>query len=188
MPTTVQLQALLDQLQLGQDAARDALLEQSLGRIQLLARSMFRRQKDLRAFDQTDDVVSRALLRLHNALAKVHPPTVRDFFGLAANHIRWVLRDLARDRHLTYTAELPEPAAPREGPADLAEWAEFHDAVEQLPADERELFDLLFYQGLEQAEAAALLGVPLRTLKRHWQKARLALRERLHDQLPGDGR
>src|SRR5262249_45612476 len=58
MHDTTELQALLDQLRLGQDAARGALLAQSLDRVQVLARGMFRKETTLRAFDQTDDVVS----------------------------------------------------------------------------------------------------------------------------------
>jgi DNA-directed RNA polymerase specialized sigma24 family protein len=45
--------------------------------------------------------------------------------------------------------------------------------------------DLLFYQGLQQAEAAAVLGVSERTVKRRWQSARLALHEALGGRLPG---
>ena len=40
-------------------------------------------------------------------------------------------------------------------PDRLAAWTDFHREVEALPAEEREVFDLLFYQGLSQAEAAA---------------------------------
>jgi RNA polymerase sigma-70 factor (ECF subfamily) len=40
---------------------------------------------------------------------------------------------------------------------------------------------LLFYEGLTQEEAATVLGVSLRTLKRRWQSARC----RLHDALNG---
>jgi RNA polymerase sigma-70 factor (ECF subfamily) len=186
MSTTTHLQALLDQLQLGQDTARDALLEQSLGRIQVLARSMFRRQTDLRSLGQTDDVVSQAILRLHRALAEVRPQNVRAFLGLAARHIRWVLHDLARKKDIIYVAEPHERAGPSEEPADLLEWAEFHTTIEAMPEQDRELFDLLFYQGLEQAEAAALLNLPLRTLKRRWQHARLALQEAMQGRMPGE--
>jgi DNA-directed RNA polymerase specialized sigma24 family protein len=36
---------------------------------------------------------------------------------------------------------------------------------------------LLFYQGLSQAEAAALLGVSVRTIQRRWHEAL----QKLHD-------
>ncbi|MBL8798147.1 MAG: helix-turn-helix domain-containing protein, partial [Planctomycetia bacterium] len=46
-------------------------------------------------------------------------------------------------------------------------------------------FDLLFYQGLSQAEAAALLNVSERTVKRRWQSARLQLHDALGGEFPG---
>jgi RNA polymerase sigma factor (sigma-70 family) len=180
MNTTARLQELLDQLHAGQEPARDALLEQSLDRVRLLAQRMFRRQNDLRRQAETDDVVSKAMLRLHRALAQVRPPNVRAFYGLAATHIRFVLRDLVRekaaDQRVTFLAEPGDPPTTTDEPSDLAQWSEFHERIAALPDEQRELFDLLFYQGLEQAEAAELLGMPLRTLKRKWQHARLALR------------
>ena len=52
----------------------------------------------------------------------------------------------------------------------------------RLPAEEREVFDLLWYEGLEQREAAACLGVPRATVQRHWLKARLRLKAILGQQ------
>jgi DNA-directed RNA polymerase specialized sigma24 family protein len=40
--------------------------------------------------------------------------------------------------------------------------------VARLPDKLRAVFDLLWYQGLTQAEAAALLGVAVRTVKSRW--------------------
>jgi RNA polymerase sigma-70 factor (ECF subfamily) len=69
-------------------------------------------------------------------------------------------------------------------PSRLAAWAEFHEQIDALPEEEREVFDLLWYQGLNQAEAAELLGVSERTIKRRWQAARLRLHEALHGEMP----
>jgi RNA polymerase sigma-70 factor (ECF subfamily) len=69
-------------------------------------------------------------------------------------------------------------------PARLAVWGEFHEQIGALPDEEREVFDLLWYQGLSQAEAAELLGVSERTIKRRWQSARLRLHEALHGEMP----
>jgi RNA polymerase sigma-70 factor (ECF subfamily) len=66
-------------------------------------------------------------------------------------------------------------------PSHLAAWAEFHEQIQGLPHEERQVFDLLWYQEMTQPEAAALLGMSERTLKRRWQSARL----RLHDKLQG---
>jgi RNA polymerase sigma-70 factor (ECF subfamily) len=70
-------------------------------------------------------------------------------------------------------------------PSRLAAWTEFHAQTEALPEEEREVFDLLWYQGLPQAEAAGLLGVSERTVKRRWQAARLRLHEALRGEPPG---
>lgn len=190
MTTTAHLQELLNSLQSRCDDARDALLNHSLNRIRLLAQKMFRRQADLRVLAETDDVVSNAMIRLHRALESVRPETVRAFYGLAAQHIRWVLQDLIREKQnrvaVEYRADPVDRADPIGEPSDLLSWSDFHDCISKLPLADRELFDALFYQGLEQAEAADLLGIPLRTLKRRWLNARLHLVELLKGQMPGE--
>jgi RNA polymerase sigma-70 factor (ECF subfamily) len=50
-----------------------------------------------------------------------------------------------------------------------------------LPDEEREVVNLLFYGGLTQQEAARVLGVSLRTVKRRWQSARCRLYEKLNE-------
>jgi DNA-directed RNA polymerase specialized sigma24 family protein len=69
-------------------------------------------------------------------------------------------------------------------PDRLAAWTEFHEKVGQLPAEEQEAFHLLWYQDLKEAEAAALIGVSVRTLQRRWQSARLKLHHALRGELP----
>ena len=64
-------------------------------------------------------------------------------------------------------------------PDDLAGWGEFHAQVEKLPADELEVVNVLYYEGLTQEEAAKVLGISFRTLKRRWHSARLTLYEAL---------
>ena len=49
----------------------------------------------------------------------------------------------------------------------------------RLPDDLRAAFDLLWYQGLTQAEAAELLGVAVPTVKLRWMKARLQVQQAL---------
>ena len=56
----------------------------------------------------------------------------------------------------------------------------FHEAVERLPAEERELFGLLWYQGMTHAQAAEALGVATKTVQRRWASARLFLEEALN--------
>jgi hypothetical protein len=89
----------------------------------------------------------------------------------------WVLlaRSLAA-KAVRYTGRISTSAHPAHPnlldssgePSNLAEWTEFHERVEALPEAEREVVGLLWYEGVSQEEAAALLGVSLRTVKRRW--------------------
>ncbi len=54
-----------------------------------------------------------------------------------------------------------------------------------LPEEVGEVFDLIFYQGLSHAEAAALLGVSTKTVQRRWQEGCQRLHKALGGQLPG---
>jgi RNA polymerase sigma-70 factor (ECF subfamily) len=67
-------------------------------------------------------------------------------------------------------------------PTRLARWAEFHRQVEALPDEERDVFELLWYQELTQAEAAAVLGVAEVTVRRRWMSARARLGALLRDE------
>jgi RNA polymerase sigma-70 factor (ECF subfamily) len=69
-------------------------------------------------------------------------------------------------------------------PQRLAAWSTFHEQIDALPTEEREVVDLLWYQGLSQAEAAEVLQVSERTIKRRWMSARLQLQDALHGEMP----
>jgi RNA polymerase sigma-70 factor (ECF subfamily) len=199
--TTV-IQACIDRLRGGDESARAALLDCAAGRLARLARKMLKGYPGVARWEQTDDVLQNALVRLDRALRAVAPPTARDFFRLAAEQVRRELIDLARHyqgprglgaHHATragrdgsadgaaLAAESPETTY---DPGRLASWAEFHAAVAALGEADRELFDLLWYQGLTQAEAAALLGVTERTVTSRWLAARVRLGDSLRGQLP----
>src|SRR5262245_12686086 len=45
---------------------------------------------------QTDELLSAVVERLLKALREARPRTVREFFGLAGQHMRWELNDQAR--------------------------------------------------------------------------------------------
>ena len=45
-----------------------------------------------------------------------------------------------------------------------------------LPEDQREVFSLIWYLGVDQEAAAKTLGCSLRTVSRRWQEARQAVR------------
>jgi RNA polymerase sigma-70 factor (ECF subfamily) len=199
---TTQIQLCLDRLRAGDPAARKELIECAAQRLERLTRKMLHSWDRVHRWEDTSDVFQGSLLRLYRALAEAHPATVVDFFRLAALNIRRELYDLAKHyygprgegaNHATGVWKPGsddgeplawEPADGKETPENLAAWAEFHAQVDRLPDDERALFDLLWYQELSQAEAAALLNVSERTVKRRWASARLHLHKILEGTLP----
>jgi RNA polymerase sigma factor (sigma-70 family) len=195
-PQTVQLLGWLERLRAGDSTVADDLLRHVSGRLQRLTRQMLKGHPAVRRWVQTDDVLQGALLRLLRAVHNVHPSSMREFFGLATQQIRRELIDLARHYYGPHgvganhasrgpDAALPNPAAePPDAspePGELAEWCEFHEKIELLSEEHREVVGLLFYQGLTQAEAAELLGVTVRTVQRRWNAAMV----QLHDALKG---
>jgi RNA polymerase sigma factor (sigma-70 family) len=199
---TRQIQDWIDRLRAGDESARDRLIDCAYQRMMHLARKMLRDFPRVHRWEQTDDVLQGAALRLLRTLADVQPATAADFFRLAGLNVRRELLDLAKHYYgpLGLGAHHASVEQPRDQsgtsvlggekageslqPDRLAAWTEFHQQVERLPEEEREVFSLLWYQGLSQAEAAEVLGVSERTIKRRWQMARLHLHEALGGQLP----
>lgn len=193
-PETLQLQGCLLRMRAGDPAALDEVFRHLGDQLRRLARQMLRTHPAVKRWVETDDVTQGALVRLMRAVKDVQPNSMRDFFALAAQQIRRELIDLARhyygpQGHGRHHAELSErngdPADRSADPSSLAEWCEFHTRIEQLPAEEREVVDLLFYQGMSQADAAALLDVSIRTVQRRWHAALLQIHDALHGQFPG---
>jgi RNA polymerase sigma factor (sigma-70 family) len=73
-----------------------------------------------------------------------------------------------------------DPSASTAGPATLAQWTEFHKAIEELPDNHRQYWQLIYYGGLTVRDAAEVLGVSHGTAKKGWLDARLALCRKLH--------
>ena len=185
-----QIQRCMDRMRAGDASARDELLAHASARLTRLTRKMLRDFPGVHRWEETDDVLQNAVMRLCRALREVQPPTVADFFRLAAAQVRRELIDLARryagaDRAMKAPAGRPDPPDTTRDPDRLAAWTDFHCEVGALPAEEREVFDLLFYQGLAQAEAAAVIGVAEITIKRRWRAARMRLVQTLGGRLPG---
>ena len=185
----------LERLRDGDEAARDEVINHACQRLEALTRRMLRHYPRLRRWEQTGDVLQNAILRLHRSLGVLQPVSPSQFYGLAASQIRRELIDLARHHfgpeggaahHRTDGAGQESGAGPvmqkvdpGGEPATLAEWTDFHEKVQRLPVPEREVFDLLWYEGLTQVEAAQVLGVTERTIKNRWRSAKLELQRLL---------
>lgn len=189
--------ALLDRLRDGDGSARDRLISLAQGRFVALARAMLRRYPHVRRWEQTDDLLQAALMRLYRSLADVRPDDVRHLDNLAAAQIRRELIDLARRyrgpeglgaNHHTDGASpdsrLAQVADGSGHPGSLEEWAAFHEVVERLPEEERRVVDLLWYRGLTHAQAGEVIGVATKTVQRRWASARLMIRDALEGEGP----
>lgn len=195
---TIHLHDCIRRWQAGDVEAADALLRAVSQRLERIARKMLRGFPAVHAYTETADVLQGSVLRLLNTLRRVQPESTRHFFNLAAVHIRRELLDLARRYRRAEVVRLVAPkatgdsaaedlvqtarAAPEDG--DLDVWCQFHEAVDQLPADEREVMGLVFYHGWTQAQIAELFQVGERTIRRRWQSACLRLHELVGAQLP----
>jgi len=192
------LQSLLERLRAGDDKARADLIEHACERLRRLTKKMLRDYSRVRRWEETDDVFQQAALRLVRSLSDVAPASPAHFFALAATQIRRTLLDLARHyygpegsgahHHTDDPDDKPaivEQVAAKEGePQTLHQWSLFHEKIDELPEKEREVFQLLWYQGLTQGEAAEVLEVDVRTIKRRWQAARIQLHESLDGTSP----
>jgi RNA polymerase sigma-70 factor (ECF subfamily) len=137
---------------------------------------------------EADDLLNSVVERLLKALGKARPQTVRQFFALANQHMRWELNDLARrlDERGPVT-ELVEGlvTAPVSSGSGLSLNARrMLEAIEALPDDEREVFSLVRIQGLAQTEVAELLGVSAKTIQRRLTGSLVLLTEKLADLRP----
>jgi RNA polymerase sigma-70 factor (ECF subfamily) len=200
---TPDIQYWINRLQAGDTSARNQLLTCACQRLRRLTRKLLKGYPRVRWWEETDDVLDSAIVRLCRAFEQVIPRSARDFFCLAARHIRWELIDLARHYYgpegmganlVSLDEGNSSDSTPRRAfdkadtshePNRLAVWSEFHQHVEALPEEEREVFDLLWYHGLTQDEAAAVLGVCLGTVKSRWRKARRKVYQALKGELPG---
>jgi len=183
---TIVLQDYLDRWRAGERGAADELLRIARVRLDKLARRMTRSFPNVRCMVDEDDILQNSLMRFLRTLQTLRPTTTRDFFNLAAVHIRRELLDLARRYRNIRTVQLEaadsgvasplEPAAPDDSGPESERWVQFHEAVEELPAEEREVVGLVFYHGWTQDRIAELFQVDERTIRRRWSSACQRLR------------
>jgi RNA polymerase sigma factor (sigma-70 family) len=138
---------------------------------------------------EAEEMLGAVVERLLKAMRQVHPTTVRQFFALANQHMRWELNDWARrlDERVI-TVQLRDSLVP--GFADssgsvLSQKAHrMLAAIESLPEEEREVFTLIRIQGMTQSEAAVVVGVSLKTVQRRLSRGLIRLADELVDLQP----
>jgi RNA polymerase sigma factor (sigma-70 family) len=189
--TTAQLDRWLVRLKEGDTDARAKLIEHAQRRLEKLARGKFRHFPQLARWEETGDVLNAALTRLFRSLADVQPDSTRDFLNLATIQIRRELLDLNKHYYgpegLGSHHKSDPPDRHKDGPVgpiiagkpSKDELATVLKVAEDLPSEEKAVFDLIFIQGYKQKEAAALLGVSDRTVRDRWLNAMVLLKDLL---------
>ena len=145
---------------------------------------------------QPEEMLGAVVERLMKALRETRPTTVRHFFNLACQHMRWELNDMVRRiNEQPVPAELNEELVPAPAGSETGltpDARRMLAAVDNLPEAEREAFDLVRIQGLSQAEAARVLGVSAMTVMRRLNRSLLLLGKDLDhlrpEQREGQGR
>jgi RNA polymerase sigma factor (sigma-70 family) len=180
---TAGLHQWVTELQAGRPGAAEPEFLRILSRVERMTRTTFRRYTRVGRFLEPEDVVQNTLLRLFAALRQIRPASTRDFYALVNELIRREFLDLTRryfgpqglgtrvaDRALADGDHLP-PGVPPD--ADLDQLTAFHEVLEKLPVEEREVIGLAYYHGWPQTQIAELFGVSTRTVQR-WHEAGVA--------------
>ena len=193
--TTVVVQRYLDELagDATPEQAVRALLDRAVGRLHHLCAALLHRGYPRLARPplnlQTDELLGAVVERLLKALREARPQTVRQFFALANQHMRWQLNDLARllDKQPRAAALAESGVAAPPGSSDSClgpDARRMLAAIDGLPEEEREVFELVRLQGLTHPEAAGVVGVSVKTVQRRLNRALLLLADELADLRP----
>src|SRR5262245_1945647 len=89
--TTVHVEDWIREYQAGNQAARNELLRYAERRLKTLIRRM---KGKLHARARTSEILTDVMVRMDKALQRVSLPSARDYFNLAAMHIRCVILDM----------------------------------------------------------------------------------------------
>jgi len=164
----------------GDQTALDRLVPLVTAELHRLAHQYMQHEPDEHTL-QTTALVNEAYLRLVDA-SRVAWQGRAHFFAVSANLMRRILVDLARARHsrkrggglVRVTLDEAQTPAPQPAPDVIA----LDEALERLAAfDPRaaRIVELRFFGGLTVEEAAEVIGVSPRTVKREWAAAKVWL-------------
>lgn len=198
------IQSWISRFTRGDETALEELLRLCSDRMTRLTRKMKRDFPGVARWEQTEDVFQQAAIRLFRALESVELHDAQHFLRLMATQIRRELIDMSRRyhgpqgmgaHHLTQRnvserdtdgRQLAfDPAEVTGDPRAIESWGEFHELIEHLPDAEREVVDLLWYHEMTQEEAAEVLQISSRQVRRLWRNAKFLLNEKLEGRFPG---
>ena len=194
------LMPLIDRLANGDTSAAEEIIKHSMERLRLLAHKRLLSFPDVRGRQETDDVVQHAALKLYRALKADAPTSPGHLMRLASTQIRRVLLDMKRhevgvgeDRvkvvldpaqatsQVGRIFDQPDKAA-KEKEKKRMRLQEIDEQVENLPEDQRDVFQQVYYQGLPYGDVARALEISESTVKRRWYDAQ----DKLHQLIGQD--
>jgi RNA polymerase sigma factor (sigma-70 family) len=182
-----ELSVVFERIQAGDMAARNELMSTLYDRIIRLTAVLLRTFPVVQRRREVESVANDLSLKLIGALdAGLKTGSVQDFFRFAGVRLRQLLIDEAekhRRRHVgAFAGAGTDTAAPDFDPGTdtldpeaLAVWSEFHEKVNELPEEERMIFEMHFFLQMPQAEIAKVLQWEPKQVSRRWLKACMAL-------------
>jgi RNA polymerase sigma factor (TIGR02999 family) len=176
-----ELTSLLASARKGDDVAVARVFALLYDDLRRLARSRLRQHQTFTLLDTTS-LVHESYLKLVGMQA-LPVQDRRHFFSYAATVMRSVIVDFARARassrrggdadHLVMNTDLPGPlACPQD---DVLRVHEALEVLEQADQALAKIVEMRFFGGLTESDIAEILNVSERTVRRHWEKAKLML-------------
>jgi RNA polymerase sigma factor (TIGR02999 family) len=170
----------------GDEAAMRLLFDATYPELRTQARARLRRGPRNTLLDTTS-LVHEAFLRFTSS-GRLQLSDRQHFLRYASHVMRSVIVDFVRERraerrggdaqHVTLNSEIGAGVSM----VDEEEILGVHEALEELARVDPNLVQVVemrYFSGMTDAEIAVALGINDRTVRRHWQKARLLLADAL---------
>jgi RNA polymerase sigma-70 factor (ECF subfamily) len=129
-----------------------------------------------------EDLMQQAYMELLTGKARFDGQSSLKTFVFA------VVQNLSRNRYRRLAARMrlldkvaPEPGADVAEPTEQGEHQELWQAVQALPARQRDVVELVFCRELTIEEASSVMGVTTGTGRAHYDRAKKALKSRLNN-------
>jgi len=170
----------------GDRAALDDLLPVVYGELRSLAANYLHRERPDHTLQPTA-LVHEAYLRLIDQ-REVNWQNRAQFFGVAAQMMRRILVNHARDRHASkrggkaadYKVSLDEAVSYfAERDVELVSLDDALGELEKLDSRQAEIVELRFFGGLSIEESAEVLGISSATVRREWMTAKMWLKREM---------
>jgi len=188
---TNELNFWVTELQAGRPNAAEPTFRKIVAKVDLFARRSIQKFPRVERFVDIEDVIQNCLIRLLAAFREIRPNSRKHFYAVVNELIGRELLDLTRHYygprgHGTNVAGVSigmeedehSPMAP-DAVEELDRAAAFHEAVAELPIEEREAIGLSYYHGWSQAEISNLFQVSVRTVQRWLESATEKLKARI---------